>query len=479
MEDNDLRGFLDGNFKYSVNQPSQIHVRIGRRGDGPRFGEHELFRVLMRWADVRLPAQARVHAVRLEMDVEEGPARPLRLYLYPVLEDWSPGEGGTQRDNASPPGPGEVWWNDRAFGEAAWGLPGAGFASDDHSDADTTESPLSSTTWTPGEPSLAFEGASLASYVEERSRAGLPLLFLLKLSDFEEDRPGSVLTVFSGNHGDSGNVARRPRLAVEWSAAESSGFDAGLFLEYGHVKSLPPLELDGAGTLAASFRAEPGSLHPTVEVRTDGEAGLSPWRRLDLPWEIPPGARRAELRVVAAPAPLRFGQPFQAELRDTWIVTAPPERQELRFAFVSPTGVRHERLARYVGDWRFEIEFLPDELGPWRYAWLERFTETPLLGPIGAFDVVADQPADVLAALDVLEQRLGADPGPVAPDASLYECFSRIERMVLRFETPEHFRSAEGEALRQRLNGVRARLGEAPPPSQPLVGLPENDATKP
>ncbi len=39
MEDNDLRGFLDGYFKYDWNQPTQIHVRLGRRSRAPYYGE--------------------------------------------------------------------------------------------------------------------------------------------------------------------------------------------------------------------------------------------------------------------------------------------------------------------------------------------------------------------------------------------------------------------------------------------------------
>jgi hypothetical protein len=475
MEDNDIRGFLDGTFKYSVNQPSQAHVRIGRRGDGPRFGEHELFRVLMRWADLRLAAEAAVRSARLELAVEEGPGHPLRLYLYPVRKDWNPGEGGTKRDNASLPRPGEVWWNDLGFGEAPWGLPGAGFASDRHPGADTGESPLATTTWRPGEASVAFDGPGLAGYVEERGRAGLPLLFLLKLSDHEEDRAGSVLTVYSGNHGDSANTARRPRLALEWEGTAAPGSsETELFLEYGHVKSLPPLLVEGARSLAASFLPAPGSLLPTLELRTEGEAGLSPWRPVELPLELPTGTRRAELRVIAAPAPLRLGEPFRATIRDTWIVTGPPSQQELRFTFVSPTGVRHERIARYEGDWRFEVELLPDEIGPWRYVWEEHFTERPFRSAVGGFDVIAESLETVLAALEALEQRLapGADGAGPESRARLHEQLSRLERAVLRFETPESFHSTEGRAVRTRLNEVRALLGEAVPVPQPLAGLP-------
>ena len=45
MDDNDLRGFLDGRFQYGWNQPSQVHVRLGRRHSSPRYGETELFRL--------------------------------------------------------------------------------------------------------------------------------------------------------------------------------------------------------------------------------------------------------------------------------------------------------------------------------------------------------------------------------------------------------------------------------------------------
>ena len=56
FSDNDIRGFLDGRFQYGWNQPLQAHVRVGRRHSSPRSGEPELFRVLPRWADLRLPA---------------------------------------------------------------------------------------------------------------------------------------------------------------------------------------------------------------------------------------------------------------------------------------------------------------------------------------------------------------------------------------------------------------------------------------
>src|SRR5690606_25706587 len=72
MEDNDLRGFLDGMFKWGWNQPDQVHVRIGRRGEAPAYGEHGLFRVIQRWSGVELPPGAIVDGARLAPGVDEG-----------------------------------------------------------------------------------------------------------------------------------------------------------------------------------------------------------------------------------------------------------------------------------------------------------------------------------------------------------------------------------------------------------------------
>ena len=110
MSDNDLRGYLDGLFKYGWNQPTQVHVRVGRRDHAPRYGELELFRVLYRWGDIELPPRSRVHDARLEIAVESGPPFPVDLFLYEVKKDWNPGQGGVNGDNVSPPARGEVWW---------------------------------------------------------------------------------------------------------------------------------------------------------------------------------------------------------------------------------------------------------------------------------------------------------------------------------------------------------------------------------
>ncbi len=94
MEDNDLRGYLDGNFKWGWNQVGQIHVRVGRRARGPAFGEYELFRLVQRWDGMALPPAVHIHQARLRLGVEEGPPFSVTVYLYEVKKDWNPGGGG-------------------------------------------------------------------------------------------------------------------------------------------------------------------------------------------------------------------------------------------------------------------------------------------------------------------------------------------------------------------------------------------------
>ncbi len=201
MEDNDLRGFLDGRFKFAWNQPSQIHVRLGRVNERSKFGEWELFRFVQRWVDVWLPPQSRVTQARIELTIEEGINQELELFLYDVHKDWNPGNGGVQGDNLSLPARGEVWWNEAGHETRAWGLPGAGFSSDQHPEADTGLTPLARAIYRPGDPSIVFQGTRLTTYVDERIQLGRPLLFLFKLSDYLEDIPGSDAPCVFGESG--------------------------------------------------------------------------------------------------------------------------------------------------------------------------------------------------------------------------------------------------------------------------------------
>jgi hypothetical protein len=210
MEDNDLRGHLDGSFKYGWNQVGQNHVRVGRRDRSSTWGECEIFRAVQRWAGIVLPPGALVREASLDLAVESGPPRPMRLFLYEVHRDWNPGAGGVLGDNVSPPRPGEVWWDDAAYREKPWGHPGAGLASDSDPDADTPVMPLAESLYTPGGKGLTFRSDALAAYATRRLAAGLPLLFLLKVSDALEDLPTGSVVVYSANQGTTGTPSVVP-----------------------------------------------------------------------------------------------------------------------------------------------------------------------------------------------------------------------------------------------------------------------------
>lgn len=94
MEDNDIRGFLDGRFKNGWNQPGQMHVRVGRRKQvSPKYGEQELCRVLQRWDRIELPPLSNILHTLLSLEVENGPPFELQIFLYEVKKDWNPGGG--------------------------------------------------------------------------------------------------------------------------------------------------------------------------------------------------------------------------------------------------------------------------------------------------------------------------------------------------------------------------------------------------
>lgn len=469
MEDNDLRGFLDGTFKWGWNQVSQSHVRIGRRENGAVYGEHELFRVLQRWSQVRLPPHSRVLEAQLVLTVEGGPDFPLRVMLYPVRKDWNPGGGGVLENNNSPPKAGEVWWNDVAFGAEPWALPGAGFASDTDSEADTGEMPLAEAVYRPGTAKLAFSSRELAAHADVRTRAGAPLLFLLKIDDFQEDIPGAKLDVYSANEGIDQNPARRPRLTLVWqSAAERAADERSMRLEHGRSYLLPVRDALGASWHAVSFDAAPGSLEPTLEVRGRKDGAVSPWLSAAVPvrrdWDS------VEVRVSAATYPLALGDTFAPVFRDTWVRTAPPEEQVVQWTFVSPTGVKHEVRSAYIGDSRWRSSFVPDELGPWTYRWRQNFTEKGYRSAPGTFTVVARDRGAVRDRLANLVARLSA-PNVATDSLQRHRAMielSRLERAAVRLEGPRAARAGRVTELRQLLKRARAALGDPVPDSIPL-----------
>jgi hypothetical protein len=470
MEDNDLRGFLDGTFKYGWNQVSQYHVRFGRRSESPRFGEHELFRVIQRWDPIDLPQAFDISSAQIELTVEEGPASPVRVMLYAIKKEFNPGTGGVHGDNVSPPRQGEVWWNEANRGLKPWGLPGANYASPSP-DADTDEAPLADALYTPGAESIVFTSEMLARYVERQFARQQPALFLLKLTDAHEDIPGSLLTVFSGNYGHSRSTARRPRLRLEWtSPSEQRRTDLPIFLEHGRTAALPRAPLADARWISLKFVADSGYAAPTIEVY---DASAGEWAHVSLPRRVLGDS--LDVRVEAAADPVPLGGAFVAGFRDTWVRSAPPEDQIVRWTFRSPTGVQREVKAEYVGEYRWQVRFEPRELGRWYYEWQHTLADSgsPLQMAPGTFDVVPGGRAELLREIARFSACIKQRDSVVVPasEQRLMVQFSKLERAVLAQETPATFRDKSGSAL-AALREVRVALGGPLPDSLPLVADP-------
>lgn len=464
MANNDLRGFLDGRFQYAWNQVSQAHVRLGRMDTWVKYGEYELFRVLHRWSDLGLPPGARVVGAELSLGVEAGPRVPLRVYAYRVRRDWTPGEGGVDRDNVSPPAVGEVWWNEAAHGQVPWGLPGAGYAALSEG-ADTDPEPLAEARYAPGDTVLEFDSPALASYCDEAVATGDAVRLLLKLSDVQEDVPGTLLTLYGADQGDDRTRVRRPRLTLEWTAPAVALLRRTLRVEHGRTLELPEITGIRPGWRWMSFHPREDSAEPHVEV-WDGKRGPEVWRIAPRrPFEDDGTTLR--LRVRAVRDPVAWGEPFEARFRDTWIRSAPPDAQRIPWRFTSPTGVTHDVLATYEGDATWVVSFVPDEVGPWRYQWSHELSETPYRSAEGAFDVVVDsrdQGIEALSALVARARRIDVRGRPVR-GRRLLAAFSRLERAVLALETPESWRSHAAVPVRRLLDEAREALWGSPVPS--------------
>jgi hypothetical protein len=481
MEDNDIRGFLDGRFDHPWNQPGQIHVRVGRNDRGPDPGEWEVLRVLQRWSGVHLLAGSRVTEARLVLEVETGwtpeqtADRPVDLYLYNVRKDWHPGSGGIHRNNLSPAATGEVWWNEVARGGRRWGLPGAGFASDTHPDADTPAMPLAVGRYRRGEPTVSFASPELNAYVQERATAGKPLLFLLKLSDYLEDAAGSLLSFYSANHGDDRNTARRPRLEVEWVPETSaSRLEYNILLEHGRSLTLPRLQCRGCHTVALSFVPEATSDTPALHVRTLREGQTSNWLPLVHPREI--HADWVEVRIDAVRNPVALGEPFTVTFRDTWLRTGPPETQEVTYLFRAPSGQDHRVVASYEGDFTWQVKFIPDEVGRWEYQWRQDFLPEPYHSAVGVFDVILVDTEHALQSLDRLVERIQASGLPAGKlrNRAFGTTFNRIQRALMRHQEPDGYDLVANDpgGFGARLDAAREVIGGRPPEQGPRLDPP-------
>jgi hypothetical protein len=465
LDDNDIRGFLDGRFMYGWNQPRQRTVRLGRvrhPNRPPTFGEDELFRVLQRWHGIRLPHGSRVRGVRLSFHLDRPLEETRRFYVYEVRRPWNPGTGGVRGDDVSVPKPGEVWWQQARHGQEPWGLPGAGFASDSSEDADTGLQPLAMAECGKGTREVHLAGERLSRYVNHRLDEGADLLFLLKLSDWEEDTAGTMVEMLSGEFGPDATPSLRPRLRLEWTPAASARCRQDeVFLEFGRQQAFAPMRMPAGARLWATLTREEGYAGGTVQFReiTPGEeASASGWQAVGGPVQSTTGW--GQFRVLAAWHPIALGEPFRSGFRDNWVVSAPPGDQRLQWTFTSPSGIVHSVDAAYEGKFTWRVTFVPDEIGRWRARWRHEFAGPIEVGPEEDFDVIPSSAEQVCLALEAVAEQ-GSDV------EQRLERLARLERAGMHGLTPEEYRSEPGRRLRNALDRAREQLSGRPIPADP------------
>jgi hypothetical protein len=473
MEDNDIRGYLDGMFKEGWNQVSQSHLRLGRRGRNPAYGEFELFRNLQRWADLPLPGAVDVVNAEIRLSLESGPPFAVDVAVYAILKDWNPGSGGINRDNNSPPEPGDAWWVDARYGEVRWSRPGVGHASDHESNADTSAQPLAVARYLPGRTdSLVFGSENLTLYVKAQLAKGKPVLLLYKLLDVYEDSPGSVFEIWSANYGVDGSN-RRPQLRIQWRTAHgvsSSTFKVSL--EPGRALEIPNLAVRGPRTIMISFVPAPrmldaaGQQHcdqvPHIEYRLSGSG--NDWTAINSPSEI--DAEKIDLRISAAVDPVPLGKAFIAEIRDTWITSGAPEDQVVQWVFESPDGRRIQKAADYAGDYTWRVSLNTTAIGRWRYRWRHSLSGHELVSEAGLFDVVAWEPRQVAEGLKYLsDEILASGAAPKSYEMLPFELsFMRLERAAMALPADDRRGSPAAVELLADIRHIREQLSGQPVP---------------
>jgi hypothetical protein len=411
-----------------------------------------------------LPANAAVTQVFLEIVVENGIEEPADVVLCEAHRDWNPGSGGLQGDNSSPPAPGEVWWPEAAHGEVEWGLPGASFASDDPGLGDVAPSALATAQYLPGTSRLVFSSGALTGYVQRRVASSKPLLFLLKLSDSDEDLVSDELLLYSAEEGDSLSVSRRPKLTVEWHVpTEVVGWKQEVLLENGRSWELPKLPTKGADRWAVSFHPRPGYESPEIEVRGGSSSSSSEWRSAAIAFEADWDWIQA--RLVAATNPVSLGTTFESEFVDTWVPDAEPEEQTVTWHFTDPFGREIRLRGSYERHFRWRVAFQPKVPGRWSYYVDHDLNWPPYRSEQVVFDVLSDDLTIVLDHLEELAERIEASNlrSPRAKFENFGDEFLRLERAGIQLLTPEEFRSERGVQFSSRVDEIRRELGEALP----------------
>lgn len=375
MEDNDIRGYLDGGFRYKWNQATQVHVRVGRRIKKFSDNRIELFRILQRWEPMELPPQADITDAKLRISVEVPSKMPLVVQLFNLNKDWEPGEGGVERNNNSAPKENEVWWLERAANKEKWGAPGASLASDTLANADTPTQPLATANYELSDEFIDFQSLQLTRYINTRIQQKKPLLFLIKLSEKGEDTQSSVLNIYSANYDHekySGN--RRPQLTLDWtSGSVAKTIAKSIDLNYLGLSRIEGISVEGLDFIDVKYEKNSDSkFMPTIQLRGYDGGEATQWIDASHPINTS-GWQKIDLRVIAAKSPIFEGDTFSTEYRDTWIYHFDLADKLFKWVFISPSGVKHVLNAEKGEDFYWKINFKPDEIGRWHYYWTHIF----------------------------------------------------------------------------------------------------------
>ncbi len=317
--------------------------------------------------------------------------------------------------------------------------------------------PLADAVVNPGAKSFTLESAALAAYATAPGARGGPAALLAE-GVGRAGRRGRV---------DAAGVLRKHRRLTQSRAPALPRAGVGFAKRDEHVRardSSRARACAGASARSVEWWNDRGELHlpiravrrRSLEVRTG-----RPRKRVRGGGSMESRRSTATngFRRACSPRSIRWrsGTAFRATMHDTWIRTARPEDQKAPWTFVSPTGARHQQMAKYDGDYNWSVEFVPDEIGCWHYSWSQTFAELSVrkrgsevrrrARRAGRRDRAASR--DRQAGCRARAEKRKDDT------ARLMGQFARLERATMQTMTPESFAAASGESLKAALREAR------------------------
>lgn len=461
MQDNDLRGFLDGTFKKAWAQVTQNHTRVGRRANDPAYGEHELFRTIQKWEAITPPSSGILQDIELKISVESGHTSEVIIYLYSVNKTWVPGSGGVLRNNLSVPNKGEVWWLEKSYKEELWALPGVGFASNSHPNADTPATPLAFYHYKPGEKQISFKSTQLKNYASSQISNKKPLHFLIRLESQTEDTPGIKLQFYSGDYSHEHTKNIRPSIIATWALLNVTNEHVhSLILPQGEKLNFStPIKNTINKQILVDFKST--NCKTPIYIR---ENNGSPWR--SLPRNIKLENDDGNFELISGFNPTALNKHFQATIHDTWITSNPPDQQQVFWHFRSPSGNIQTVKSEYKGDYDWKVNFLFDEPGLWHYWWTAEFTDKPYTSNSTKITVYVESIVDVITMLEKLKHEI-IQAGITDKDTLHFRStrkFNALERSLMSMLTPEQYQSPDFKSSRILLNSIRELMSGEPIP---------------